>query len=140
MWLIADLQMSSRDALLALLDGMIAELAATGSAQAFVEHAERREELARITLASLDLLPKDEDAHRERTATAAPPQPRRRRPRAAGARGADPQGRGRISRQIHARMTAMPVGDPTDHEHYPTLTAAGRALLRRMTERPATPL
>lgn len=61
-WLLADFGLASRDAALALLDGTVGELAATGQAQAFVEHPDRREELARTTLASLGLLPEGEDA------------------------------------------------------------------------------
>jgi hypothetical protein len=61
-WLLADVRAPSRDAMLALLAGTIAELATTGQAQAFVDHVERREELARTTLAALALLPEGEDA------------------------------------------------------------------------------
>ncbi|QNQ08514.1 hypothetical protein [Sphingomonas alpina] len=63
-WLLADdwVGTPSRDGLLGLLDDTVGELAATGHAQAFVEDAERREELARTVLAALELLPEGEDA------------------------------------------------------------------------------
>lgn len=61
-WLLADLHAPSHEAVVALLDETVAELAATGPAQAFVEHAERREELARTVLAALGLIPEGEDA------------------------------------------------------------------------------
>lgn len=61
-WLLAELGVPSREAVLALLGETVAELAATGQARAFVEHVERREELARTVLAALDLLPEGEDA------------------------------------------------------------------------------
>lgn len=61
-WLLADLPAPSRDALVALLDETVADLAATGPARAFVDHAERREELARTVLAAFGLRPEGEDA------------------------------------------------------------------------------
>jgi hypothetical protein len=61
-WLLADFPSASGDSLLALLAGPIADLAGTGQARAFVEQADRREELARTALAALDLFPEGEDA------------------------------------------------------------------------------
>ena len=63
-WLLADDWVplaAAREQVLALLDATIGELATTGVARAFVEEAERREELARTTLAALALLPEGED-------------------------------------------------------------------------------
>ena len=37
-------------------------------------------------------------------------------------------------------MSALPPGDPTDAERYPTLGDSGRALLERMVEHPAAPI
>ena len=63
-WLLADDWVGARSgvALFTLLDTTIRDLAANGHALAFVEQAERREELARTILAALDLLPAGEDA------------------------------------------------------------------------------
>jgi hypothetical protein len=61
-WLLAD-DWPSRPqagALMALLDGRIAELAAAARADLFVTDAERREELARTALAALGLVPQGE--------------------------------------------------------------------------------
>ncbi|WP_260599213.1 hypothetical protein [Sphingomonas endolithica] len=60
-WLLADLPAPTVEAMLTLLGETIGDLAATGQARAFVEHAERREELARTALAALGLLPEGED-------------------------------------------------------------------------------
>ena len=62
-WLLADAWVGARSGvtLLTLLDGTIRDLAASGPALAFIEQAERREELARTTLTALNLLPAGED-------------------------------------------------------------------------------
>lgn len=61
-WVLADLPTAPRTDVLRLLDTTIGELAATGHAQTFVEHIDRREELARTVLAGLGWLPEGEDA------------------------------------------------------------------------------
>jgi hypothetical protein len=63
-WLLADDWVEhapTPEAMTGLLGETVAELAATALAPAFVEDAERREELARTALAALDLLPEGED-------------------------------------------------------------------------------
>lgn len=63
-WLLADDWVShapTPGAMTDLLGDTVTELAATALAQAFVEDAERREELARTALAVLNLLPEGED-------------------------------------------------------------------------------
>lgn len=63
-WLLADDWVSrapTPGAMTGLLGDTVTELAATALAQAFVEDAERREELARTALAVLNLLPEGED-------------------------------------------------------------------------------
>lgn len=63
-WLLADDWIShapTPEAMTGLLGDTVTELAATALAQAFVEDAERREELARTALAVLNLLPEGED-------------------------------------------------------------------------------
>lgn len=63
-WLLADEWVRDaapgRAAMLALLEGRIADLAAAGRADAFVTDVERREELARTALAALGLVPAGE--------------------------------------------------------------------------------
>ncbi|WP_296943942.1 hypothetical protein [uncultured Massilia sp.] len=65
-WLLADdwfvAAQPGQEALLRVLAGVPAELAPAAAAPAFVEDGERREELARVVLAGLDVLPGDETA------------------------------------------------------------------------------